>query len=724
MKPLDFASWFDDEAARFAVLSTFEFDPSHFESRLLCSSALNQARRILVFVDAHQFQKSLVEKRPARWINQRYLVLPIQRKRGVFHSKLGLLLGEKHARVFCGSNNLTQPGSAHNLELLNSIFVTIEDRESLAYAPLVKNALSFFKTCAKFGEGHTSAIAEKWLDEAVAECGWLPGQVPGQTTDVEFVHSLNGSLWTWFERQIGQAKPSKVEIISPFYDSDLRLIERLRSAWPQCQIEITAQQKTSFLPAQLLKGFGRTIRLFDLTGAGTRRLHAKLVAVTVNGRTVCLAGSANFTAAAFDGLNVETCFGWEAKSNPIKNLFNGDLQRIPIRPEEFEAGEELPPEDELKASPPLRINSAVLDTAGTISVSFSISPNVTVRNLSIALQNVGEQRPAVCPQLKLCAAGSATAELQPQYVSSFTAAVACHLIANSGADEVLSPISWLIQEHRLTYEPSGQRGNGGREEEIRETGHGLVEQLDEIGTSEGQLQVIQYLNNLSIRFDENALGSRSGRRFTARHHDPHRPDTLPDWVSQLSNQRSDIEAAVYEFADRHEQKVLQRHARRGNINGLANFLDVLVAVAKLLFMFYRRGILNRHHVVFRITRYIEVFTDGVEGNSGGGSGYIAGMQEALSGNANLLRKTFDEHNVVGHLQALLLIAQTVRCDTKDSASNRPCKCLRMKAEKLREFMDACHLKQPTATQIRNALGAYEMLTEDELRAWLEEAAAW
>jgi hypothetical protein len=61
-------------------------------------------------VDADQFQKSLAEKRPARWINQRYLVMPVRRKRGVFHPKLGLLLGERHARLLCGSNNLTQAG--------------------------------------------------------------------------------------------------------------------------------------------------------------------------------------------------------------------------------------------------------------------------------------------------------------------------------------------------------------------------------------------------------------------------------------------------------------------------------------------------------------------------------------------------------------------------------------------------------------------------------------
>lgn len=84
MKMVDFSSWFDADEARLAIFSSFEFEPIHFESRLMRSKALSGARRIIVFVDADQFQKLLTERPPARWINQRYLVVPVKRKSGEY----------------------------------------------------------------------------------------------------------------------------------------------------------------------------------------------------------------------------------------------------------------------------------------------------------------------------------------------------------------------------------------------------------------------------------------------------------------------------------------------------------------------------------------------------------------------------------------------------------------------------------------------------------------
>lgn len=174
MKPLDFSSWFDGEEARIALLSSFEFEPLHFESRLLRSSALSGARRIIVFVDADQFQKTLSERPPARSLNQRYLVVPVKRRGGVFHPKLGLILSPASARVFCGSNNLTQAGSTHNIELLNSLVVTTEGEEpDLEHLPVVIEALHFFRACLPFGEPQAARLAKAWLDEVNHEFAWL-----------------------------------------------------------------------------------------------------------------------------------------------------------------------------------------------------------------------------------------------------------------------------------------------------------------------------------------------------------------------------------------------------------------------------------------------------------------------------------------------------------------------------------------------------------------------
>jgi hypothetical protein len=538
--------------------------------------------------------------------------------------------------------------------------------------------------------------------------------------DLELVHTMDSSIWDWLQGRLKQTAPSKIEVLSPFYDSDLRLLQRIRTAWPKCAVEITAQQQTSNLPAGLLKSFGKGVRLFEVEGAGSRRLHAKLVVVVVNGKATCLAGSANFTAAAFDGVNVETCLAWETDGNALKSLFDGDVTRAPIAPDEFESGDELPPEEESKPSTPLRIKSATLDTTGKLSVAFVSSAGFKAQSLSIALQNFGEHAPAICPAFKIWENGSAEVEVKPEHAASFGAAVACFLVADIGTGKVTSPISWLIQEHKLTHEPSEHQNGSSREVEVRETGRGLLEHRDEIGAKEGQLQVIQYLNNLSIRFDDNAVGRHGSRGWKIHVRDPFRPDTVPDWISQFNDQLPEIEAAVYEFADRHERKVLRRHARHGNINGLPNFLDVLVAVTKLLFVFYRRGIVHKHQAIGRLVRYIDIFTDGFETHDDWSAGYIAAMCEALSGNTDLMRKSFNEQNVSGHLRALLLIAQTVRCNPKENGCSRPAQCLRLKAEKLRDSLNQCKAAAPTMSQVEASLRAYAILTNEEIKTWLNE----
>src|SRR5436190_12848026 len=211
---------------------------------------------------------------------------------------------------------------------------------------------------------------------------------------------------------------------------------------------------------------------------------------------MCVAVSANFRAAAFDGVNVETCLERDADRNALKTLFDDGVKRAPIAPDEFEPGDELPPEEETKPSTLLRIKSATLDATGKLSVAFVFRVGLKAKSLSIALQNFGEHAPAICLAFKTWTNGSAEVQVKPEHAASFGAAVACFLVADAGTEKITSPISWLIQEHKLTHEPSEHQDGNSREVQVRETGRGLVEYLDEIGAKEGQLQVIQYLNNL------------------------------------------------------------------------------------------------------------------------------------------------------------------------------------------------------------------------------------
>ena len=95
---------------------------------------------------------------------------------------------------------------------------------------------------------------------------------------------------------------------------------------------------------------------------------------------------------------------------------------------------------------------------------------------------------------------------------------------------------WVIQEHRLTYEPSGE-GSSARQK-VEETGEGLAEILDEIGKREGIGAVIEYLRHMNIRFNDEEGGLFVGRKFRLRPRDPFHADMAPEWL--LQHQKEDL----------------------------------------------------------------------------------------------------------------------------------------------------------------------------------------
>ncbi len=195
MKFLDFISLFDTEPAHLAALSTFQFDADFFERRLLRCSALVKARRILVFMDASQWFNLLRQDVPAKYLNRRYLVVPVRPPKGVFHPKLNLLVREDGGQIQCGSNNLTRSGCSSNLELLNSFSITAE-KESEESVRLAQEAYAFFKRACDDADEETGRIARQWLEELPREAPWLAAEIPPNgKRAVQLVHTYEGSLW-------------------------------------------------------------------------------------------------------------------------------------------------------------------------------------------------------------------------------------------------------------------------------------------------------------------------------------------------------------------------------------------------------------------------------------------------------------------------------------------------------------------------------------------------
>ena len=267
----------------------------------------------------------------------------------------------------------------------------------------------------------------------------------------------------------------------------------------------------------------------------------------------------------------------------------------------------------------------------------------------------------------------------------------------------------------------GPAGKSMRETEVHKTGRGLVAHLDEIGSQQGYAQLIQYLKNLRIHYTEDSGGRGGGRGSRVILRDPFHPDTMPDWLKLSREQFPDLGEAIYSFADRHRDRVLRRHERDANINGLSNFIDVMVATSKVLFVYLRRGVLTQPQVIARMRDYLNIFTGTLpQYRDEKATGYLARIYSNGNGNPGQLQKTFEERNVAGHLRALLVVAQVVRGSADGSDASQAASQLPMLVDQIKAFENRIGLGRATAAQIGRALEDYEMLTKQELALWTKD----
>src|SRR4029077_15422781 len=108
---------------------------------------------------------------------------------------------------------------------------------------------------------------------------------------------------------------------------------------------------------------------------------------------------------------------------------------------------------------------------------------------TVALKHFSEREPVFTRDVKVTASGLEEFMLPPEVSGGFSGAVLCYLVVSKGGALQSSVPMWLIQEHKLTHEPTEGGGNSGGEAEVRETGRGLVEHLDEVG-QQGQAELI------------------------------------------------------------------------------------------------------------------------------------------------------------------------------------------------------------------------------------------
>lgn len=719
MKYLDFSSLLDGDPAHIAFLSTFQFDPDYFERRLLRCPALTKARRIVVFLDARQWFDLLRRDVPARWLNRRYLVVPVQRPQGAFHPKLSLLLTETGGRVLCGSNNLTRSGCSSNLELLNSLPFDFEGdfEEEMDVA---REAFAFFEQAAKHADEEIVRIATEWIEETAKTYPWLREPIDNSERTMRLLHTYDGGIWERLVQHLDGVKPKEFFIASPFHDADGEAGKRLATQWPNAQLEFLVQQGYTNLAVKPLKKL-RKARLSEVRDS-SRRIHAKLLAWRSGNGGGCLVGSANFTSAALDGRNVEACLLISPADDFIESLFDRSLSKHPLPLDDFVPGEAESPEAEGTIHT-LRINSALLTDTNQLRISYSHQLDPPPDSLRVTIRTPGESRPRVSKGIPKKSKSSETVPLSDKDLADSHGTLLASLVAEVGGEKIESLPVWIIQESRLTYEPG--EGSSSSKSKIEDTGEGLPEYLDELGKRDGVAAVVDYLRHLNIRFQGGGDGGFGQRKFRLKIRDPFHADIAPEWLIESKTKTADLEEAIYEFVDRHERKRLLKHASLGNINGMENFLDIFTTLVRLLYVYYRRGVVKRGKLIGRFCTFVELATIGNGTENEQFDGYLYSVYDSLSGDVDLLQEVCDETNYLAEVRAALLIVQSVRFDPNENPTygpkaTRPREVLQSYAKAVAEGIRECDLNEPAPKDVQRALENYRMFSEAEIAALVAE----
>ncbi|NUP97399.1 MAG: CPBP family intramembrane metalloprotease [Planctomycetaceae bacterium] len=316
------------------VASTYTFDGPFFEEHCLgrfagIESDPNEDRRAYLIEReeklAQVYSCVLVDRAhvtPHRSL--RWNLLPVSVPGGgIQHSKLALLVWERHVRLLVGSANLTEPGYRSNYEQMAALDFTPEGDLPRG---LLEDAIAHLERTRSFvPEGvqrtaHPGQALREFLRRASrhvsswADRGWAPGAV---RAELLCVHPGSKSLLDQLaERTWSGTGADIVHAMSPFFDLGtgartlLTKLLRIMSVQGERRIEFFVGGRRLpdgalelDAPESIREPAGKSVEhVFHLVHARDelgepRALHAKSLWLQRGDRAVCAVGSSNFTTA-------------------------------------------------------------------------------------------------------------------------------------------------------------------------------------------------------------------------------------------------------------------------------------------------------------------------------------------------------------------------------------------------------------------------------------------
>ena len=260
--------------------------------------------------------------------------------------------------------------------------------------------------------------------------------------------------------------------------------------------------------------------------------------------------------------------------------------------------------------------------------------------------------------------------------------------------------------HTAAVRP-GDRGGRDSLRRIEETGENLVSYVDNLGSVR---DAVEFFNNCSIRFFDGQPTSHPLRRDLWKPRDPFKPDTPPNWLKvPVGSSIEDLRSAIWEFVKRHQWQKLYKHVRRGNVNGLPNFLDIFRTLNGLLFTYHQRvmgnagAVIPFRFVITAVMTNLELLIGPFEQREDDmyeGNGFVYAIHANMAGEREVVREQLREERVPEMLRAAVEAMIDVRARALKMAALDSWSMKRLRW--VSEWIGMQGLEQPAAEDVRAA----------------------
>jgi len=314
-----------------SLFTTYSLSLSFFEA-VPFSDMSKSVRSTTILTDLAGYATSLSDV-GAVDVGRNYDIIPVSVKHGVFHPKVGILVGQDGlVRAMIGSGNLTFGGWGYNAEVFELL---APDRDSHAY----KDLAGFLGTLSDSmaSEGRLTAYSRPDLSLYIDACLKAADSPASGTSRV--LHTLTTPLDTQIaELADGLGGAMAITVVSPFFDGHhgvAQLAAALNCEDVSVSVSPRAPSCFDFSAAEAAGLIAKPV-ISDVFN-GSRSLHAKALDIECRNGRLLVSGSANATRQAMSRRNVEVVvtravelvvsLGWRASGT-----VSGSLGQVP--PEE------------------------------------------------------------------------------------------------------------------------------------------------------------------------------------------------------------------------------------------------------------------------------------------------------------------------------------------------------------------------------------------------------